>query len=74
MRRLRLFSLAAAATPLPAGTTADLIELQARCEATASCLLGHHAWMPWLELPGGTFVTWCCRTGCEASEQWDGAS
>lgn len=35
------------------------------------CADGHHAWVPWLELPGGSFVTWCAREGCDHSEQYD---
>lgn len=57
-------------TTPPAGV-ADLTQLHTLCEAARLCALGHHAWVPWLELPNGSFITWCCRDGCEAEEQYD---
>lgn len=55
----------------PQAGVADLMELHARTEAARLCSLDHHAWVPWLELPSGSFVTWCCRDGCDAREQYD---
>lgn len=43
------------------------------------CAKGHHAWVPWLAVyVGGMeanginfYTTWCCRDGCNHTEQWD---
>lgn len=35
------------------------------------CHMGHHAWVPWLRLDNGSWVTWCAREYCDHKEQWD---
>lgn len=37
----------------------------------AACAAGFHAWVPWLKLEGGSWVSWCCRPGCGHHEQYD---
>ena len=35
------------------------------------CADGFHAWVPWLRLDNGSYVTWCAREGCNHHEQYD---
>lgn len=35
------------------------------------CAAGWHAWVPWLQMENGSFVTWCAREGCDHGEQFD---
>ena len=46
-------------------------ELQDAYEAARLCRFGYHAWVPWLQLPNTSYVTWCARRGCAAQEQYD---
>jgi hypothetical protein len=61
----------------PAGV-GTLEAVAAASEGRRSCLLGLHAWVPWVTIqhPDGTgqimrYETWCCRPGCNHSEQYD---
>lgn len=45
-------------------------------DVLARCAQGFHAWVPWLAVynDDGTlrfYTTWCCREGCDHTEQWD---
>ena len=51
-------------------------ELVARTEGHSQCLLGFHAWVPWLEVRNDDgslrfYQTWCAREDCDHIEQWD---
>jgi len=50
----------------------DAMRLQAAMEGQQLCALGHHAWLPWLQITdnsGATaYVTRCVR--CRVEEAW----
>ena len=55
-------------------------EMAALAEGRKQCLLGFHAWVPWLAVhypnhprDGAVsfYTTWCARDGCDHTEQWD---
>lgn len=39
-----------------------MMQLRAAADGEQQCALGHHAWVPWLELYM-KYVTWCVRCG-----------
>lgn len=52
------------------GDVASAMALQQAAQNPQLCAAGFHAWVPWLKLEG-SWVTWCCRLGCDHSEQYD---
>lgn len=66
-------------TASPPGTTYGSVGTSAATYAQITgctwqlCLQGWHAWVPWLRLDNGSWLTWCVRDGCDHSEQYDGA-
>lgn len=44
----------------PAGV-ADVMAVAAAWQGAELCALGYHAWTPWLQLPNGSYVTFCSR-------------
>lgn len=57
--------------PEPAGV-ADLLRMQQATANAQACAAGNHAWVPWLQLENGSWVTWCARESCDHVEQHDG--
>lgn len=60
--------------------TIDEIEaLGAARAGRQECLVGRHAFVPWLAVYRGGmpengvsfYTTWCARKGCDHTEQWD---
>lgn len=64
-----------ASTPLH-GTTqqpgVDTFAIHTAASNAQLCAAGWHAWVPWLHLDNGSWLTWCARLGCDHEEQYDG--
>lgn len=48
-----------------------LLDIRTSVINQQACAQGYHAWVPWLDLGNGLWLTWCARQGCEHKEQYD---
>lgn len=44
---------------------AEVVQIQ----QSMQCAQGFHSWMPWLQMPSGSWATYCYR--CRVNEQYD---
>lgn len=58
-------------SPEPAAGASMAEGLVRAQQGAQACQMGYHAWVPWLELPNGSYTTWCARPGCNHEESYD---